>query len=183
MSSDDPSEEPPAFGPSGYLPDRAARRARKIVLRAPLGVQWVVGALLVGVVVLVAGWFALRPSIPDPPFVELPASAVPSAAGETPTVVALDGRDVLVLGVLGRPRAFDWSEPTTAVPAYCPESGLLEAPDGSLWRATGRGVEGTPSLVELPVSVVDGRVFVDPTDPFPPLDPDDASSPAPGCTP
>ncbi|MTV26636.1 hypothetical protein FTX61_14610 [Nitriliruptoraceae bacterium ZYF776] len=36
---DDP-QQTPEFGPSGYLPERASKRARKIVLRAPLGLQW-----------------------------------------------------------------------------------------------------------------------------------------------
>jgi hypothetical protein len=45
----------PDIGPSGYLPPRAAKRARKIMLREPLGLQWAVAAMIAGVLVLVAG--------------------------------------------------------------------------------------------------------------------------------
>lgn len=181
MTSDDDQADPPAFGPSGYLPDRAARRARKIVLRAPLGVQWIVGALVVGVVVAVAGWFALRPSLPEPPFVEVPASALPTDVEAPPQVITLDGTDVAIVTILGRVRVFDWSAPVTSLPTYCRESGLLESDDGGVWRATGRGVGGTDSLVELPTVVVDGRVFVDPTSPLPVLAPDPDTAPEAAC--
>src|SRR5690606_17036265 len=49
------TSERPDFGPSGYLPPRAARRARKIMLREPLGLQWAVAAVVAGLLVLLAG--------------------------------------------------------------------------------------------------------------------------------
>lgn len=187
-SGDDPSAGAdeltpprPDFGPTGYLPDRAARRARKIVLRAPLGIQWVVGALVVGVVVAVAGWFALRTFTPGPPFVEVPAEEVATLTEDGAALVRVGSLDVALVTVLGRSRAFDWSSPSTDLPLYCRESGLLESADGAAWRATGRGLDGTTSLVELPSVTVDGRLFVDPTAPLPPLAPDTESSAAGAC--
>ncbi len=144
------------FGPSGYLPERASKRARKIVLRAPLGLQWVVGSLVAGVVVVLAGVLFLQRSAgtPDAPWVE-----VAEVAALAPVQVD-DHLDVLLLTVGGRPRAF------TGVPAgvgYCPETNRLEAPDGGSWALTGRGLGGAASLDEHPTLVQDGVLYVDPS--------------------
>lgn len=155
----------PEFGPGGYLPDRASRRARKIILRAPMGIQWVIGALVVGLVVLVAGWFALRDGAPGEPFVE-----VPGVIGEA-SVVTAPQLDVIATDAGGRPRAFAWADGDTTV-VYCDESGLLEAADGRAWRVTGRGVNGVPSLLPAPTVVHDGRFYVDPTTTLQPPAPD-----------
>ncbi len=160
MSDDETPAEQPDFGPGGYLPDRASRRARKIVLRAPMGIQWVIGSLVVGVVVVVAGWLALRDTTPQAPYVEVPAAVV-----DAPEGVAIwrpDGTSGEVLVVTGsnRPRVFAWEG--TEPPVLCSESGLLEAPGGA-WRLTGRGLGGTPSLSEHPLVVDDGVLYVDPT--------------------
>lgn len=176
-----PSGASPDFGPSGYLPDRAARRARKIVLRAPLGIQWVIGSVVVGVVVVVAGWLALRTSTPGPPYVEVPAEEVAVMTQEGAALVTVDSTEVALVTILGRSRAFDWSAPATDLPQYCRESGLLESVDGAAWRATGRGVGGTDSLIELPSVTVEGRLFVDPTNPLPPLDEDPQTAPEAAC--
>ena len=147
----------PDFGPRGYLPERASKRARKIVLRAPLGLQWIVAAVVFGVLVVVAGVLWLSGGgPPGPPYVEV--GALPSAAG--PTVTALDEVDAwLVTG----------SGPALAVPreqvaqlAWCEAAGHFESADGRAWSATGRGY-GTPSLRTHPVVVHDGTVYVDPT--------------------
>lgn len=154
-----PEVESPEFGPRGYLPDRASRRARKIVLRAPMGIQWVIGALVVGVVVAVAGFLLLRDEPPAAPFTALDG-ALPSSA----TAVVLDPPElddaVLFVGV-GRPRVFEL--PAGDPPVYCDSSGLLEADDGRAWRVTGRGLGGTTSLAEHPTVIDDGVLFVDPT--------------------
>ena len=177
--SDDPTPGPapdpvpdPTFGPSGYLPDRAARRARKIVLRAPLGLQWVVASLVAGAVVLIAGVLLLGrgADAPGAPWValgtvtDLPASEEDGATG------------LLVVHVAGRVRAFDAPDGV----AYCAASNRLEHPDGRVWALTGRGLAGTPSLAPAPTLAVSGVAYVDPTAlgaPPQPL-PDPAS---PGC--
>ena len=161
MSDDDAPVQEPEFGPGGYLPDRASRRARKIVLRAPMGIQWVIGSLVVGVIVAIAGWLALRDTTPQAPYVEVP-TAVADAPGGIATWTP-DGTDTEILVVTSstRPRIFAWdgSQP----PVLCGATGLLEAPDGSAWRLTGRGLGGTPSLAEHPLVVDDGVLYVDPS--------------------
>ena len=42
----------PDYGPAGYVPPKAAKRARKVVLRAPMGLAWVIAPLVVGVVLV-----------------------------------------------------------------------------------------------------------------------------------
>jgi hypothetical protein len=156
-------ETPPSFGPSGYLPDRAARRARKIVLRAPLGLQWVVAALVAGGVVLVAGLLLLGrgAEAPGAPWValgaveSLPASAYDPATG------------FLIVHVAGRVRAF--AAPEEVV--YCDPSNRLEHPDGRVWALTGRGLGGTASLAPVPTLTVSGTAYLDPTAVGPPLEP------------
>lgn len=153
--TDDPSA--PDFGPGGYLPERASKRARKIVLRAPLGLQWIVGAAVFGVLVLAAGLLWLNASgPPGPPFVA--AGPLPTADG--PTVTRLPDVDAWLVTGTG---------PSLAVPtdqvddlAWCDAAGQLESADGRVWSATGRGY-GTTSLRTHPVVVHDGAVYVDPT--------------------
>lgn len=174
---DEPREDP-EFGPSGYLPERASKRARKIVLRAPLGLQWVVGSLVVGLVVVVAGVLLLnRPATPPPaPFAALDLGLDALAPAQQ---VTLDGSPdpVLVVASGGLPRAFVLPDGPT--PQWCDRSGLLEAP-GAAWRPTGRGVQGTASLAELPSTVLDGVLYVDPTRPATPASPD-RGGPTPAC--
>jgi hypothetical protein len=155
VPSRDPELERPDFGPSGYLPERAAKRARKIVLRAPLGLQWVVASLVAGLVVVVAGVLFLQRGAdpPPPPWVEVGAVEDLHPAG-----VAAD-LDVLLVTGGGRVRAFVGAEDVT----YCPASNRLEAADGRVWSLTGRGFAATPSLSEHPTQLHDGRVYVDPT--------------------
>ena len=151
----DPST--PDFGPRGYLPERASKRARKIVLRAPLGLQWIVAAAAFGVLVLVAGLLWLGAGgPPGAPFVE--AGPLPAATG--PTVTELPAAEAWLVTGTG---------PALAVPreqvdqlAWCEASGRLESADGRVWSATGRGF-ATPSLRSHPVVVHDGVVYVDPS--------------------
>ena len=169
---DAPAEQP-EFGPGGYLPDRASRRARKIVLRAPMGIQWVIGSLVVGVVVVVAGWLALRDTTPPAPYVEIPARLATGGAGVDLWVDPPGSdEDAIVVRSGARTRVFTWDGAATP-PVLCEASGLLEATDGA-WRLTGRGVAGTPSLVEHPVVVEDGTLYADPTTALDALPPDDA---------
>ncbi|MEX0834720.1 MAG: hypothetical protein WD010_01415 [Nitriliruptor sp.] len=171
----DPDPVPaPDFGPGGYLPERAAKRARKIVLRAPLGVQWIVASLLAGVVVVVAGVLLLTRGggAPDPPFVEI--GPVDAVAGQ----VVHDGDlDVLLVGLGGRIRAFDAPADVT----YCEASRRLESPDGEVWSLTGRGTGGTASFAEHPTLTSDRILYVDPTAATTPPTPTDDTVPA-GCS-
>ena len=151
----DPSS--PDFGPRGYLPDRASKRARKIVLRAPMGVQWVVASALFAVTVLVAGlvWLGSAGGPPGPPFVR-----AGQATTAEPTVTGVGDPHVWLVTGAG---------PVLAAPAgqaddlrWCEASGRLESGDGRVWTATGRGL-GTASLTTHPVRVHDDTAYVDPT--------------------
>jgi hypothetical protein len=172
-SKPDPETGPaaaPGFGPRGYLPDRAARRARKIVLRAPLGMEWIVASLVAGVVVLVAGLLVLNRagSPPGPPWealgaVEnLPASTWYADAGTGDT-----GTGTLVVNVGGRVRAFVAPEGVI----YCAPSNRLEHPDGRVWALTGRGHSGVASLPPVATLTVSGIAYLDRTSVAPPLEP------------
>jgi hypothetical protein len=165
-------EPRPDFGPGGYLPERAARRARKIVLRAPLGLQWVVASLVAGAVLLVAGLLFLGQGAagPQAPWTALgPLEGLEHAAVDPVT-------DLLVVTVGGRLRAFEAPEGVL----YCAMSNRLEHPDGRVWALTGRGYAGTPSLVPVPTLTVSGEAYLDATrrgDVLAPLE--DAATP--GC--
>jgi hypothetical protein len=164
----------PSFGPSGYLPERAAKRARKIVLRAPLGLQWIVASVLAGVVVVVAGVLFLQRSGEPPPAPWEPVGALEDVA---PSRV-VDDRDALVVAAGGRVRAFAGAAGEVR---YCEASNRLEAADGRVWNLTGRGFGGTASLREHPTHVQDGVVYLDPTrtvpGPTPSADPAEPACP------
>lgn len=170
LSDVDDDQDALEFGPAGYLPERASKRARKIVLRAPLGMQWIVSALVFGVLVLVAGLVWLGSAgPPGSPYVS--AGLLPDGG---PSVTAVAGQQMWLVAGAG---------PVLAVPAtqvevlaWCPESGRLESGDGRVWTPTGRGL-GTPSLATHPVVVHDGTVYVDPTAERP--GPRPATDPAP----
>lgn len=143
----------PEFGPGGYLPERAAKRARKIVLRAPLGLQWIAGAVIAGILVVGAGAVFLSSAggPPGSPYTEL-APVAQLVHGEP------RGSDGLVSLEAGRARVFHL-EPGDEV-AWCAPTRRFEAPDGRVWSATGRGL-GTPSLREHPSIIVDDVLYVD----------------------
>jgi hypothetical protein len=164
-------EERPEFGPSGYLPDRAAKRARKIVLRAPLGLQWVVASLVAGVVVVVAGVLLLTGDrAPGEPWVAL------GPVEEVRTVTIDEEHDVVLVGG-GRVRAF--ADAGELDLGYCEASRRLESPDGGVWSLTGRGLGGTPSLQEHPTAVHGGTLYLDPTRTSPaPAPSDEPAEPA-----
>lgn len=153
----------PDFGPSGHLPARAAARARKIVLRAPLGRAWIVASIVAGVVVIAAsGWFLVTAAAPPgPPWVEV------GALDALPAQSRPEGSDVLLVTVGGRVRAFTDAEGV----AHCATSNRLEAADGRVWALTGRGLAGTPSLPTRPTLVHRGVVHLDPTRTIPGPDP------------
>jgi hypothetical protein len=163
----------PEFGPRGYLPERAAKRARKIVLRAPLGMQWIVASVVAGIVVVVAGVLLLtRGGAPGPPFVAV--GPVDEVAGQ---VVFDDELELLLVGLGGRVRAFDAPEGV----AYCEDSRRLESADGEVWSLTGRGTGGTGSFPEHPTVTADGVLYVDPSVATSPPTPS-ADTVPPGCS-
>lgn len=167
-----PAPETLDYGPSGYLPERASKRARKIVLRAPLGLQWVVGSLLAGVVLAVAVvvYLQVAASPPGPPWV---------AAGEVTEIGDArfdDDLGVLLVGAGGRVRALV----DAADVDYCPASNRLEAADGRVWSLTGRGRGGAASLDEHPTMVHDTTLYVDVSTVVPGPAPSDEPA-APAC--
>ncbi len=141
------------FGPSGYLPAKASARARKIVLRAPLGIQWVIGAVVAGIVVVVAGVLWLGQSGP-------PAAPYVTTVGVTDVdgSLVLADLDALVVTAAGPVVVFADAGDL----ALCPASGRVEG-NGGVWSAsTGRGL-GVASLPHHPTVVHDGVLYVDPT--------------------
>lgn len=156
------SSQRPEFGPSGYLPPRAAKRARKIMLREPMGLQWAVAAMIAGVLVLVAGGALVlaRSGPPGPPFVDAGPVADVDPAGAAVVPVA-GGRRVLVVRGAGGVTVF--ADPGRPV-EWCATSGRLESVDGTVWEPTGRLVGGDgDSLTRLPAEVHTGVLYVDPT--------------------
>ncbi len=163
MDEQPPATDPsPEFGPAGYLPERAAKRARKIVLRAPMGIHWVFGSLFAGLIVVVAGVLLLTRGSADPgaPFRDLgPLEALP-ANSILPSATP-DGRDVVVIIGEGRIRAFTRDGGVEGL-AWCDASRHVE--DGvNVWNLTGRSLDGGTSLELLPVVATNGKVFVDPS--------------------
>ncbi|MBW3661999.1 MAG: hypothetical protein KY469_02780 [Actinobacteria bacterium] len=149
------SDEDPGFGPGGYLPDRAARRARKIMLRAPLGLQWIIASAIAGVVVLVAGLLFLR-SADEPPGDPFVAAADDAAVDPA---LEVEGLGVLLVRG-GRLRAFPIGDRGIV---WCPQSDSIESASGRVWSPTGRALDGGESLASHPTVVHDGTVYVDPT--------------------
>jgi hypothetical protein len=156
------TSERPDFGPSGYLPPRAAQRARKIMLREPLGLQWAAAAVVAGALVLIAGGILLllmsRP--PGAPYVAAGQMSAIDARGAG--IVRLEtGEEVLVVRGGGGVSVF--AAPDQPV-SWCVESGRLESADGTVWEPTGRLIGGRgASLARLPAEVHDGLIYVNPS--------------------
>jgi hypothetical protein len=167
----------PDFGPGGYLPERAAKRSRKIVLREQMGLGWVLAAAAAALLVLLAGavFLLTRTGPPAGPYRAVTPLADIDAGGAV--VVAVDPlpRGLLVVRAGGPVRTFV-APPGGA--AYCPASGLLEAPSGrSVWNLAGRRVGGIgESLRRVPSVVYDGVVYADPSTPQPAAAPDDVGA-------
>lgn len=154
-------ESPAEFGPGGYLPPRAAKRARKIVLREQMGLHWPIAAVVAGIlIVLVTLPFVLgQGDPPGPPSVEVgPLEQIdPSGDG----LVDAGGTPVLVVRAGGVLRAFV-DPPADA--RWCPASRRIESPDGRIWTAEGRLIAGDGmSLDRGQAQAHDGLLYVDPT--------------------
>ncbi|MEX0658920.1 MAG: hypothetical protein WD080_07275 [Egibacteraceae bacterium] len=169
-------EQRPDFGPGGYLPRRAAQRARKIVLREQMGMGWPIAAVAAAVVVALVGavflFTATRGGPPGPPFV--PVAPLTAADPDGAATFALDGAvggvDAVLVVRAGGLRTY--AAPGVAV-TYCAASRRLETAD-RVWNLRGRLVGGDgDSLRPLATRLHDGQVYVDPTAPGP------APAPAP----
>jgi hypothetical protein len=155
--------EQPDYGPRGYLPPRAAKRARKIILREPMGLQWAIAAGVAGVLVLLAGVLLLvsRTGPPGAPFEAVGTLSAIDARGAGGLALA-DGREVLVLRGAGDVRVF--AAPTGDATWCAPRKRLLVTGERA-WQSDGRLVSGTgASLARLPARVHDGVLYVDAED-------------------
>lgn len=171
-----PSAPAPAdFGPRGYLPERAAKRARKIVLREQMGLQWPIAAGVAALVVALAGTVYLltgtdAPGEPYRPLLGIdavdPRGAEVLAAGEPRAGFPAPVRDLAVVRAGGGVRVLEAPSPDVV---YCPASQRLEAPTGQVWNPNGRLVGGAgSSLPSVPALVFDGVLYVDETTTAPP---------------
>ena len=159
------------FGPGGYLPQKAAKRARKIVLREQMGWGWPLAAVAAAVLVAVAGgaylWFASQP--PREPYLPLGSItdvAPDGAATLSPPAAATSGEVVPVLVVRGgggvRGFRIDGRDAR-----WCDASGRIEGP-AAAWLPDGRQVFGPDDpLRAVRTQVFDGTVYADPTTPVP----------------
>lgn len=152
----------------GYLPRRAA--SRKLIIRANLGLGWLLGAAAAALVIAVVAvaYVASRPDTPGGRYVDAgPLSAYPEGA-----VAPLQGVD----GWLDRR---DGLRAVVGASAYCPADGGWVLPDGGRTDRSARG------LSLLPVRAAGGRVYVDPTAPrlVPGVPPSLPSCPGPVSSP
>ncbi len=153
----------PDYGPRGYLPARAAQRARKIVLREQMGIGWPLAAVVAAVVVLGAGvWFLSSAGrTPGPPFFRLAqVQAIPVNSSRT---LRQPGSDVRYL-VVRTPAAVRVFEDPRLDVGWCAASGRLEGARGRVWTADGALVGGGgDSLRPLRTTVHGGAIYVDDT--------------------
>jgi len=161
----------------GYLPRRAANR--KLVIRAQLGLPWVLAALGAALLVLVAGlaFFLSRPSEPGGSYVSQGAL---KSYPEQATSPLRDGSG--------------WLDRRTGLAAvagpvsFCPADGGWVGPDGRRYDEDGRSDSGE-GLTLWAVRAAGGKVYVDrtrstrvtgPAEPLAPCeDPWDVTEPPP----
>jgi hypothetical protein len=169
-----------AYGPRGYLPEQAAHRARKIILRERMGLGWPVAAALASLCVAAAGaFFLLRgASPPGEPFTRAGGLEQVPPGGETVIDISRYTHGVLVTRVGGL-AAF---AAPAADSAYCPASGYLEASSGSVWSLGGRLLAGPgSSLQPVAVRVAEGQLYLS-TEPGPAPPPTSSGPPVePAC--
>jgi hypothetical protein len=151
----------------GYLPRKAANR--KLIIRAQLGLPWVLAALGAAALLAVAAvaFVLSRPSTPGAPYRdEGPLSAYPEQA-----VKPLPGAD----GWLDRRTGL---AAVAGAVAFCPADGGWVGEDGRRYDEEGRSENGT-GLTLWAVRAASGHVYVDRTttttvtgqaEPLPPCD-------------
>jgi len=126
--------------------------------RGRLGLSWVVAALVAGVVILAAGWFALtRPHPPGGSFVPVGAAASfpPGSARE----VSVPGTFVASVGP-GFVAVLQEDGCTLVV-----RDGHYRDCRGDTYDFTGRAPDGCGALDLLPVVLYRGTIYVDPDHP------------------
>lgn len=160
----------PEFGPGGYLPNKAAKRARKIVLREQMGWGWPLAAVAAALLVGGAGVAYVRTSSrpPGPPYAAVaPISRIDAAGASVMTGTSGNVllHPVLIVRAGGPVRAFAVDD--AAGVEWCPASRRLETADAA-WNPDGRRSFGDgPSLAPLPSVVFNGIVYVDTANPLP----------------
>lgn len=162
--ADGGTDRPPEFGPRGYVPPQAAKRARKIVLREPMGLGWPVAAVVAGVLLVLLGvvFLLTRTGPPGAPFE--PVAEVADVDPRGAVVVPAGSGEVLIVRAGGPVRAF--AAPGSEV-AYCRASRRLESDAGTVWSVDGRHLGGPGrSLTPLPSQVHDGTLYVNVTEPL-----------------
>jgi hypothetical protein len=150
----------PGYGPRGYLPERAARRARKIILREQMGLGWPLAAITAGVVLAVVGIaFILRSGPPGAPYA--PAGAIDALARNSAQVMRVEGTNQEVLAVRGGGTVRVFAAPADPL-RFCEESRRLESPSGAVWTLEGILVGGEEASLRPASSLVyDGVLYVD----------------------
>ena len=168
MTPSDVPREDAEFGPRGYLPQRAAKRARKIVLREQMGTPWILAAMVAALIVAVAGALYLRTENrpPGPPFIAITSiDRIPPLG--TAVVEGLPPTSYLISRAPGPGHAF---VAPRAIVEWCPQNRRFEGTDGSVWTVDGAlvGTAGTlsSSLRPVPAKVFDGQVYVDTSQAF-----------------
>lgn len=153
----DPAGQKPEFGPRGYVPPQAAKRARKIVLREPMGLGWPVAAVIAGALLVLLGvvFLLTRTGPPGAPFE--PVADVEALDPRGATTVAAGTSQVLVVRAGGPVRVF--VSPPASVD-YCPGSKRLESGADDVWAIDGRHMAGGESLTPLAAQVHDGTLYV-----------------------
>lgn len=153
----------PEYGPGGYLPPRAAHRARKIILRERMGLGWPVAAIVAAVLVALAGVVYLRTATgpPGPPHVAVGALEAIDPRGAAVLDVPGAEAEALVVRSGGVLRTF--AAPATPV-HYCAPAQRLEGADGTVWTVDGRRAGGPgASLQPMAAEVHDGVIYADPS--------------------
>ncbi|MPZ87575.1 MAG: hypothetical protein GEU81_05760 [Nitriliruptorales bacterium] len=150
----------PSYGPRGYLPERAAHRARKIILREQMGLAWPLAAAGAGILLAVVGIaFLLRSGPPGEPYA--PAGEIAAVARNAAEVIQIEGTDQSVLTVRGGGTVRTFAAPEEPL-LFCQESRRLESPSGAVWTLEGILVGGGgQSLRPAPSLVYDGVLYID----------------------
>lgn len=122
--------------------------------RGRLGLPWVIAPLVLGVILVVAGWLFLRGGEPEPPW---------RAVGEPSSLTVGEGREALPGVFVGR--LADGRVIAVAEEPGCPLDPVPEGYEdceGDTYTLDGTSVDGEDALDLLPVQVHEGELFVNP---------------------